>query len=783
MKIPNKKAGFSLMEIVLAIAIVGILLLVTIPVINRQLDKAHENSYYLAYRTVEKLGGQIVALGDEEETMALLPSDIKLAEEHKSFGQYLAEKSNFIKNNVKIYFANLGHKFAYSEHYIFNRLFAKAFAENYSITESRFITSSAYDDLWLEINVCLGKKIIKNKTYKTIEHKDATGKVISTEKVEDTPVYYSKSEFECSNPYNNADAKEDISSRLLYADFCKNADSDKALSIIVGQSEPDFLAFGSSFVPVYCATKPDFSYSAVSVSCAPDEDESEDADDASEGGEEGDEEGDSIEGFVSHESNPSGYCSMTATKSVTYNSDSVTPPEPKIIYFNDSDCTNRGYINFRNEGGNPGTYLDCVPKPNYVVSANDERAAVKPCSNGITTYAIVNEDRTSASSACCSTDFNDIAGTCCPDHSRYSGDGNCQCLEGYEMKGNKCIRSKCSAGSTLVNGVCVANASLLKASRFCKKIKEHWNISESSCSGFSSKDGVEYNDDVYNAATGNDSKYLSINSKPGAFKNITPNIEFSNGLKLWILGGKSASIPGLSSTISNVTAVQNGCKNISLATPSLAACNAENGYYCRGENRCYTLADKATATVVDARNCCTNIDMTDYAEAAMDAGSPDKYKSVSVSYAVSGFTVFVDINGDKGDGTLWVDVFPFYVGANGTVYPGYPLNAADNESKYIAGNSEKQLPVDVYYYEPKDNVRQKVVVFPSVSYARAICSARKLSKYTPYCLNLGDKFYNKVSNTVVLEGSSYIADDGTTSKNPCDKKPCFISVKRKLSSF
>ena len=61
-----KKMGFSLMEILIAIFIVAILAMVTVPIINRQMEKTEEYSYYLAYRTVEKLSGQIVALGDPD---------------------------------------------------------------------------------------------------------------------------------------------------------------------------------------------------------------------------------------------------------------------------------------------------------------------------------------------------------------------------------------------------------------------------------------------------------------------------------------------------------------------------------------------------------------------------------------------------------------------------------------------------------------------------------------------------------------------------------------------
>lgn len=799
-----KKLGFSLMEIVLALAIIGILLLVTIPVINKQLEKAEEYSYYLAYKTVEKLGGQIVALGDEEETSAMLQTDFKLAEDKESFGKYLAGKFNSNKNKVKIFFATLGQKFAYSEHYIFKKLFTKAFAEITTTVDRSVVTSATYDDLWLRLKVCSGAKVLKNKNYKDEVKKtyDDAGNLVSTEtlKIETDPTYWSKEELDCSE-FNKTLSDGSIVSNtminnnLFSSNFCPQSAglAQTARTYIINQTEPDMNSFCTGVMRPRCTNTQDyktFTVSYVDDGSNSSDDNVIDPDDEEEGDEVLEGETEAIIGYISHESNPSGYCLLEGVKEFEYNTEQVSAPEPDPPKFYNKDCTDRGYINFYNEAGNPGSYLDCVPQTGYVISANDERAAVKACSKGVTTYAVVNSARTSATQACCKTDFNELKGTCCPDYSRYAGGEECQCVEGYKMQAGKCVRSKCSSGSTLVDGVCVANASLIKASRFCKKITEHWNTNDSSCTGFSTQDGVEYNDAVYKAATGNDNEYLSINSKPEAFKKITPNIVFSNGLKLWILSGKVASIPGLTATPKNATAVQNGCKNIKLATPSAAACSNKNGYYCSNENRCYTLADKQNATVVDARNCCASVDLTDYAEAAIAAGTSDAYKKVSVAYAISGFTVFVDINGGKGNGTLWEDVFPFYVGTNGTVYPAYPLNAAERASdgseitsKYIAGNSEKQLPVDVYYYEARGDQRQKVVAFPNVSYARGICSARKISKYSPYCLNLGEKYYNKVSDTDALQGTSYIGDDSTTSKNPCDSRPCFVTVRRKLSSF
>ena len=71
----NKKFGFTLTEISIAILIVGILTAVTLPVIRSQMGKSDEYSYYLAYKTVEKIGGQIAALGDPDYDTSYLPGN------------------------------------------------------------------------------------------------------------------------------------------------------------------------------------------------------------------------------------------------------------------------------------------------------------------------------------------------------------------------------------------------------------------------------------------------------------------------------------------------------------------------------------------------------------------------------------------------------------------------------------------------------------------------------------------------------------------------------------
>ena len=131
-----------------------------------------------------------------------------------------------------------------------------------------------------------------------------------------------------------------------------------------------------------------------------------------------------------------------------------------------------------------------------------------------------------------------------------------------------------------------------------------------------------------------------------------------------------------------------------------------------------------------------------------------------------------------GGGTLWKDVFPFYISSNGNVYPAYPLNAAkadadnstDSSSLFQGGNSSA-LSADVFYYDVIDGKRRKINVYPSIPYARALCLSIEVSAFTPYCQNLGSKFRD--SHTPI-DNFIYSND------NPCYNHRCFVKLKNKI---
>lgn len=386
--------------------------------------------------------------------------------------------------------------------------------------------------------------------------------------------------------------------------------------------------------------------------------------------------------------------------------------------------------------------------------------------------------------------FNEKTKACCPENSYYSSSlERCVCAEGYTPNNAdsptlcSISDSTCPAGSHLVDNKCISNSPIIKAKRFCELVAYYWNVSSHTCDNFQKVEDkdVTYYKELYDSITSGNTPYLSAKAVTGAFNDIEPNIVFANGLRMWILGDKSASIPGLSFNPNDFEPSVNVCvhkPDVSPAVCNTASSTEEPYYYCKSDNKCFTL-DQGSGSLKlgDARNCCSTADYSDLIP--MYAG--DHYLRDPRTYAINGFTVFIDINGTKdndefgGGGTLWKDVFPFYISSNGRVYPAYPLNAAkvgddsstsDSSALYQGGNSSA-LSADVFYYDIVNGKRKKINVYSSIPYARALCFSMDISIYSPYCRNLGSKFRH---NSVIDNPESA----------PCHRHRCFVKLKNKI---
>lgn len=748
----NKKSGFTLTEISIAVLIVAVLVALCGLVVKEQLRKSSEYSYYLAYRTVEKLAGQIAALPD---TIASTEQDSKnLAKINKSsdFEHFIVKNSVLAKTKIKSKWSLLAAKFAYSEAYVFYRLFPKSYAETFTTTYPLF-SKEDIDDYLLRLRVCGGEQIV-NPDKEPVKNPDGTT----------SDQYYTKDDFfepgEDGEEGYDGCAADNLSTEVL--GFFSNSNCDfpeleaPSITNAIRNGSLTFESLCSDKVNQYCTSTPAGSNDTYSVT-------------------------------IENETDEDGITESTCKLIQTTYTNTTGGSGPSFDYDRQPVPSNacgeaNGYYNMINDAPNENGeqyFINCTCRAGYSPSVNNEKVCCQDLNDLKNQYAKNNTTDKTLICEACANDFDELYNSCCPKYSVYTGINDtknltgCSCVEGYEMKFHNegypfCDHVGCSKGATFdpERKVCITKPPILSGENFCKSIVKYWNVESSSCGGFTSEGTIHYNKAVFDAATGNNKKYLSVDSKNGAFANLKPNVVLSNGLKLWVLGDKSASIPGLSYNPSNVTPAQNVCMRLEGKSTILDCQDATGGkgYFCKNENNCYTLDERSLTTgkMTDARNCCASLDLTNIA-----IKDEANYEKQNVAFAVSGFTVFVDIDGNKGSGTLWDDVFPFFVGANGTVYPGYPLDGVKKEnttavSLYVGGNDASSLPTDVYYFD--GNNRRKVLAYQSVSYARAACLSRSISEYTPYCLNLGLRFNEK-------------------DENPCDSRRCFVGVRNKLRFF
>ena len=73
--------------------------------------------------------------------------------------------------------------------------------------------------------------------------------------------------------------------------------------------------------------------------------------------------------------------------------------------------------------------------------------------------------------------------------------------------------------------------------------------------------------------------------------------------------------------------------------------------------------------------------MSDFGEIDLISDSPNEYDKY-------GYLINVDINGTKGEGKLYNDVYPFYILASGKIFPVYDTDkmAGVKETDLLAGN-------------------------------------------------------------------------------------------------
>lgn len=103
-----------------------------------------------------------------------------------------------------------------------------------------------------------------------------------------------------------------------------------------------------------------------------------------------------------------------------------------------------------------------------------------------------------------------------------------------------------------------------------------------------------------------------------------------------------------------------------------------------------------------------------------DEGVKYNKNSTEIDSNKWGYTVYVDLNGNKGNGELWDDVYKYYITLSGKVIPAYNAEGDGGDSRF-------HLQVSV-----KEEVEEKWIK-KNVSYKEAACSSGYINSSTPYC--------------------------------------------------
>ena len=96
-----------------------------------------------------------------------------------------------------------------------------------------------------------------------------------------------------------------------------------------------------------------------------------------------------------------------------------------------------------------------------------------------------------------------------------------------------------------------------------------------------------------------------------------------------------------------------------------------------------------------------------------------------------GYTVYVDIDGAKGDSQLWSDVYPFYITLSGKIIPAYDTSNLNQSG----GDSLRHLQVSVENENYNSGKRSTKWLAKSVPFKEGACIAGYVGDATPYCKN------------------------------------------------
>lgn len=106
----------------------------------------------------------------------------------------------------------------------------------------------------------------------------------------------------------------------------------------------------------------------------------------------------------------------------------------------------------------------------------------------------------------------------------------------------------------------------------------------------------------------------------------------------------------------------------------------------------------------------------------------------------NGFIIYIDINGSKGKGLLYDDVFPFYLTLSGKTIPAYPMDTtsytqealAKARTQHAGGDSNDHLSLNVIYDDFSEGHKTKLIM-RSTNFRAAACATGYVNINSDYC--------------------------------------------------
>ncbi len=92
-----------------------------------------------------------------------------------------------------------------------------------------------------------------------------------------------------------------------------------------------------------------------------------------------------------------------------------------------------------------------------------------------------------------------------------------------------------------------------------------------------------------------------------------------------------------------------------------------------------------------------------------------------------GIVLYIDCNGNSGNGRLWEDVFSFYLTGDGKTIPGFP-----DKGLLSGGNNTDHISASVMYEDFDSGKREIKTIISDTDYKKAACSAGYI-KSSEYC--------------------------------------------------